>query len=52
MDDKMKYGMFKGKFCADMTREELLEVVLHLGESEWQNRHKPCVHDELNAMMQ
>lgn len=47
--EKWKYGMYKGKFCSEMTREELLEVVKDLGESEYRLRTKPCIHDEILA---
>ncbi len=50
IENKEKYGMYKGEWIADMTREELLELILVVGEENWSLRKKPCVHDEISAI--
>jgi hypothetical protein len=49
--EKWKYGMFRGKFIADMTHEELLETILYIGEENWSLRTKPCIHDEIKQLL-
>lgn len=45
MDESKKYGMWKGKWVSDLTREELLELVLHLGEENYRLQKKEHFHE-------
>jgi len=47
----MKFPLFKGKAVDTMSREELIDTVVTLGNMYTEAINRPCIHDEVSSIL-